>query len=179
MIKLRSDVQIVPLALYHAESMTRWMQDPIVSQNIGLRREASHEQTVAWIEKAATDHSIHGFAIEVDEIHVGNVILDRYDEYLSAARFSIYIGERLSRSSGVGKTATFRICEYGFEHLSLYKIWLTVHTKNFAAINAYSQIGFALEGILRGEFLLGDERLDVLYMGLLKSDLESVKIEFE
>lgn len=178
-MKLRSDVELVPLTLDHAESMTRWMQDPTVRRNIGLRREASREQTLAWIEKAASDSSIHGFAIEVNKIHVGNVILDRYDEYLSAARFSIYIGEQLSRGSGVGKTATFRVCAYGFKNLFLHKIWLTVHTRNFVAINAYSQIGFVLEGILRGEFLLGNERLDVLYMGLLKSDLENVEVSFE
>lgn len=177
MLKLRESVNIVPLAPKHAEKMARWMHDPTVSGNVGLRSEPSLERTMQWIE-GAIENSIYAFAIEVEGNHVGNVVFDKLDDYLQSTRFSIYIGEQTTRNSGVGRTATYKICKFGFENLSLHKIWLTVHAKNFPAINTYTQIGFELEGILRDEFWLDNQRLNVFYMGLLKSDFERLPISY-
>lgn len=179
MLKLRSNVEIIELSTKHAPEMLRWMREPSVGQNIGLRREPTIEKTLKWIEEATTSEEVYPFAITIGESYVGNVILDKVDKYLSMARFSIYVGEDTQRGSGVGRTATYKICQFGFESLSLNKIWLTVHAKNFRAINTYSQVGFRLEGILRDEFILDNQRLDAFYMGLLKSDFSKLIINFE
>jgi RimJ/RimL family protein N-acetyltransferase len=55
--------------------------------------------------------------------------------------------------------------------LGLYKVWLTVHAENVAARRAYEAVGFVEEGRLRGEFLLGERRVDALYMGVLAGEL--------
>lgn len=176
MLSIRSDVKIIPLETTHAEKMAIWMQDITVSQNIGLRKESSFEKTIDWIKKAQADESIHPFAIDFQNNHVGNVILDKMDSYLGTARYSIYLGDQEIRSSGIGISATYQICKYGFEKLSLNKIWLTVHTKNLRAINSYTKFGFQLEGILREEFLLENELINLFYMGILKSEFENLKI---
>lgn len=179
MLKLRSNVEITELSTKHAPQMLRWMQEPTVEQNIGLRREPTLDKTLKWIEEATTSDEVHPFAVMIGKTYVGNVILDKVDKYLSIARFSIYIGEDMQRGSGIGRTATYKICQFGFESLSLNKIWLTVHAKNFRAINTYCQVSFRLEGILRDEFILDNQRLDAFYMGLLKSDFSKLKINFE
>lgn len=178
MLNLRSNISIVPLSNQHAEKTAGWVQNQTVRENIGLRSEPSLEKTVRWIEQAAKDTSISAFAIIIDEVHIGNTILDKHDVYLATARFSIYIGEQSTRRSGVGRTATYQICKYGFDKLSLHKIWLTVHSQNFSAINTYNQVGFELEGVLKEEFLLNDKRLSAFYMGLLKNDFEKLETSF-
>jgi RimJ/RimL family protein N-acetyltransferase len=55
----------------------------------------------------------------------------------------------------------------------LYKVWLTVHARNAAARRAYEKVGFVTEGLLRGEFLLGGERVDAYYMGLLADEYDA------
>lgn len=167
MLKLRQDVKIAPLTLEHASNMYQWMRDPTVSRNIGLRSEPSLEKTITWITNALQDPLIRPFAVLLNGQHVGNVILDRVDTYLASARLSAYIGEPSARRSGVGLTAIYLTLLEGFENMGSHKIWLTVHSRNFAAIDTYARLGFVLEGILRDEFWLDGERVAVLYMSLL------------
>ncbi len=179
MLKLRQDVEIIPLATEHASQMLEWMQDTSVSRNIGLRSEPDLEKTLKWIKNTENSQEIYAFAIVSEGHHRGNVILDKVDDYILTARFSIYIGNTLSRGSGIGRTATYRICKFGFEHLSLNKIWLTVHARNLPALNTYTQIGFNLEGILRKEFLLEGNYINAFYMGLLKEEFAELEASFD
>ena len=55
--------------------------------------------------------------------------------------------------------------------LLLNKVWLTVHCRNVAAVNAYQRLGFQLEGV-RDEFVLDGRRINLFYMGLLVGDFE-------
>jgi RimJ/RimL family protein N-acetyltransferase len=176
-LRLRPDVHLVPLTLAHAPNMHRWMGDPVVRRNIGLRREPSLDATMAWIAAAQQDHSLHPFAVMMAERHVGNVVLDRIDDYLATGRLSVYIGDAAVRGAGIGLTGIYRLLAVGFEGLGLHKIWLTVHVGNARAIATYTRLGFALEGILRDEFILDGQRLPVLYMGLLRDDFRRLPVE--
>ena len=162
-------VTLGPLTAANASAMLRWMRDPVVSKNLGLRSEPSEEKTAQWLERAESDPSIEARAILLDGEHVGNVVLDQIDTYLSKARLSIYIGEASARARGVGKAAVTLALELGFTHLGLHKVWLTVHVRNKAAIAAYEAVGFVVEGTHREEFLLDGERIDEAYMGALRN----------
>ncbi len=168
----RDDVRLVPLSSAHAERTFQWVLDPSVRDQIGLRSEPSYERTIAWIATASVDEGTRAFAILANGEHVGNVVLDLIDDYLSTARFSIYIGPSESRGAGVGLAATKLAARYGFDELGLIKIWLTVHAENEVAQKTYAQAGFKVEGTLRGEFILGDRRLDAVRMGLFPEELE-------
>lgn len=177
MLRLDSTVIIAPLQTTHANSMLRWMLDKEVAANVGLRQEASLEKTLAWIQKAIVDVSICGFAILWKERHVGNVVLDLIDPYLSSARLSVYVGEADCQAKGIGRMAVFLALQHGFANKRLHKIWLTTHAKNYRALNCYSKLGFRFEGILRDEFWLEGKRMDLVRMSLLQSEFALVKIE--
>jgi RimJ/RimL family protein N-acetyltransferase len=163
-------VTLGELTAAHGAAMLRWMRDPEVSKNLGLRSAPSEEKTAVWLERAATDPTIAARAILVDDEHVGNIVLDQIDVLVSKARLSIYVGEAAARSRGVGKAAIRLALELAFGSLGLHKVWLTVHARNVAAIAAYKAIGFVVEGTHRDEFLLDGERLPELYMGILSTD---------
>ncbi len=169
-LRLRRDVRIIPLAYEHAEKMFQWMKDPTVNANIGSRAEPSIERTRAWIENARTDRAIRPYAILLEDVHVGTVVLDRIDTYLATARLSVYIGESAVRGSGVGTTALYHVLAEAFTTEALNKVWLTVHERNVTAMRSYFQVGFALEGILREEFVFDSERIAAIYMGVLARD---------
>ena len=173
-VQLRQDVTVAPLSLAHAANMYRWMCDPEISRNIGLRTEPSLNKTIAWINGARENPLIEAFAAFLGAEHVGNVVLDRIDRHLDSARLSVYIGEATARGSGVGRTAIYRtLCE-GFRRLNLHKVWLTVHNQNIPAIKTYIQLGFALEGILRDEFWCDGERVPVFYFGLVRQEFDQI-----
>ena len=63
-------------------------------------------------------------------------------------------------------------CWKRFEILSLHKVWLTVHVHNNRAIRTYLKAGFVVEGILRDEFRLAGQFVDVFYMGMCRTDFD-------
>lgn len=157
----------------HAAAMYRWMLDPEVAENLGLRSEPTLERTQRWIESALGDPSVAPFAIEWDGRHVGNVVLDRIDAYLSSTRLSIYVGEPSARGRGIGKLALRAALDEAFAVRALNKVWLTVHESNARAIAAYVAVGFRVEGVLRDEFVLRGQRCAALSMSVLAREYHS------
>ena len=174
-VRLRTDVLLIPVAIEHANAMYRWMQDPDISTNIGLHNKPSLDRTTQWITNVIDDRTVLARAIILNGNHVGNVVLDHNDIYLATARLSIYIGEPKARQGGVGTTAIHALLREGFQERSLYKVWLTVHINNTVAIKTYMRVGFMLEGILRDEFILNSKRVSLLYMGITRSDFQHLE----
>lgn len=154
--------------------MVRWLKDPVVSTNLGLRSSPTLARTRAFIasSRAPRDGSPYARAILLGARHVGTVVLDQIDLRVGKARLHIYVGDPEARGHGVAQRAVALVVAQAFEELSLRKVWLTVHVRNKAAIRAYTAAGFEIEGVHRGEFLLGDEVLDELYMGRLRHPTE-------
>ncbi len=98
----------------------------------------------------------------------GGIAAARIDRAIGKARLHIYVGEADARGHGVGKRAVTLALALAFDRLGLHKVWLTVHARNEAAIRAYEAVGFTIEGVHRAEFLLDGERVDELYMGVLR-----------
>jgi RimJ/RimL family protein N-acetyltransferase len=169
-LSLRPDISLAPLSERHAVEMLRWMQDPEVRENVGLRREPSLEATRLWIRRAQTDESVSASAMLRASLHVGNVVLDRIDAYLQMARLSVYIGAESERGAGVGTTGIYRKLADGFGPLGLHKVWLVVRCGNLRAKDAYLRLGFQIEGVLRDEFWYDGRRESVYYMGLLRDE---------
>jgi RimJ/RimL family protein N-acetyltransferase len=177
-IRLRRDVKVGPLLSQYADNMFQWMCDLAISENLGLRNQPSMERTIEWLRHAQQAIDMRCFAILFDGRHVGNVIIDRIDNYLGTGRVSSYVGVSDLRSGGIGTTGNYLALQRSFNDMKLNKIWATTHTRNFQSIRMHIKLGFMLEGVLRDEFLLKGEREPVMYMGLLGSDFERLSIEW-
>jgi RimJ/RimL family protein N-acetyltransferase len=179
LFKIREDVRLAALSMDAASSMYRWVCDPEVALNIGLRSSPSLEKTRDWIDNALrSDSGITALAILWDGRHVGNVVLDKMDAFAQTARLSVYIGEPSARGAGVGLTAVFLALREAFGEKKLHKVWLTVHEENETAIRLYRRLGFKREGVLRDEFRLEERRLNVLYMGVLRDEFNEIAHRF-
>ena len=79
--------------------------------------------------------------------------------------------EREYWGRGFATDAVRTACRYGFHHMRLHKITLTVVTENEAAHHIYRKVGFVDEGRLRQAFRREDGWLDKFTMGLLAGEL--------
>lgn len=158
------------LAIGDAEKMYEWVSSREIQQNLGLKNEPSLERTRNWIDRLSESEDVHAMAIELDNVHVGNVVLDQIDQKYRLARLSIYIGESTARGLGVGSQSVRHALQVAFQTLSLNKVWLTVHCENIPAITLYTKCGFSVEGIRRQEFLLVSRLVDCFHMGILASE---------
>lgn len=170
---LRPDVRLEALTPGHAPATFRWVSQPDIREDLGLRTSPSLEKTIAWLITAQNNPAIHPFAITLAGHHVGNVVLDRLDFFLQTARLSVYIGVPEWRGAGVGRAAIILALREGFGPLGLHKVWLTAHEYNRRAIRTYTSIGFTLEGQLRDEFWFRGKRIAACYMGITRQEFEN------
>lgn len=166
-------VTLKPIALEHAESMFRWMSDPNVADNLGLRQKPSLERTRDWIDKITRSHD-SAFAIEWEKTHVGNVVLDQKDDKVRSARLSVYIGDCNVRGRGIGTAAIQKVLEMAFDRMNLNRVWLLVHELNLPALQMYKRLGFREEGRQVEAFYFREHLVDAILMAVLKRDYPSL-----
>ena len=65
------------------------------------------------------------------------------------------------------------LIEWGFFELALNKIWSTVRPTNAVSLALLRKVGFKEEGLLREEEILSGQKIDVVRLGLLRSEFES------
>jgi RimJ/RimL family protein N-acetyltransferase len=93
------------------------------------------------------------------------------------AYVAIGIGEPDFWSRGYGSDAMRLMLRYGFCELNLHRVSLTVFEQNPRGIRSYEKCGFKHEGRIR-DFLLRDgQRSDMLHMGILRMDWETLQNE--
>ena len=137
-------VELKALAPGHASAMYRWMLDPVVSANLGLRSEPSLAKTGDWIARASQGGSFLPLAVYWMERHVGNVIFDQIAA--GSARLSVYIGESDARGKGIGTMALQAALDDVLGGGRFETVWLTVHHRNTRARHVYEKLGFLNAG---------------------------------
>ena len=66
------------------------------------------------------------------------------------------------------------LLRFAFEELNLHRVNLSVFEYNPRAIRSYEKAGFHHEGRQRQVLHRGGKRWDMLYMGILKNESESM-----
>ena len=91
----------------------------------------------------------HWVIADQHDIFVGIVRLTPIDAANRSARLGIGIFDPARLGQGLGTEAIRLALGWGFDHLDLHRVSLTVLANNSRAIAAYTRCGFAVEGRLR------------------------------
>lgn len=109
------------------------------------------------------------FAIDVGGQVVGRCALFDFDQHNRRADLGIRIAAA-HRGRGYGKDAVQVLLEYGFNKRNLHRVQLDVLATNLAGLSAYAAVGFVDEGRLREHVYVEGEFLDLVIMGVLRTD---------
>lgn len=160
-------ITLVPFAEEHLDNAFRWIRLPEIRRGILMDRTVDREGHRHWFESLAADEGQAVYAIVAGRVHVGCLGFRNIDRSHRRAEFWIYLGPE-HQGLGYALPSVRAALEQAFEALGLEKVSLHVRLDNAVAIATYRKAGFAEEGMLKGEFRLGGERIDVLRMGCLK-----------
>lgn len=119
-----------------------------------------------------------GFAIEADGRLIGDIGLFHLNRVNGTAEVGIGIGVAEYRGRGYGREAMALIVDYGFRLQNLRRIWLEVHGNNERAQRSYRAVGFRDEGRQREHVWLNGSYIDLLLMGLLRSEWSGLPAEW-
>jgi RimJ/RimL family protein N-acetyltransferase len=153
----------------HMARTREWANDPETARLMGRARPVSEPEHHAWFESILTRDDCAVFAVEAapDGRHVGNVWLWDIDTRHRKAELRIVIGDPSARDRGVGTSAIDLLCQHGFDHLNLHRIYAYVLAVNPRARRAFEGAGFVLEGTLRDDRWSGDRFVDAYLLGRL------------
>ena len=128
-----------------------------LSEWIDYHRKCANE--IVWvIAEADTDRC------------VGHVGLYKIDQRVGSAEFGIMLGDRTVWGKGLGRACTEFAVDYAFTQLNLNRVELSVLATNERAAKLYRSLGFVDEGRLRQAQFKAGQYVDVLLMGLLRSE---------
>lgn len=124
-----------------------------------LRKQCNSEGNYLWVVERISDGAI-----------IGTAGLHEFDQISHNARIGLLIFHQEDRGQGYGTEVILQVLAKAFGGLALHKIYLKVFTENARSANHYTQMGFAMEGILRQEYWLGGEFKDMFRMAIFKDD---------
>jgi ribosomal-protein-alanine N-acetyltransferase len=161
-----------PILPVDVPTLFQWSDDPEDARlNEPYRPLNWHRQEMFWLN-AEGDPTRVFFAIRsrgAAEI-VGYVQIMQIDPVHRSATLGIRIGARDERGRGKGREALALAVRYCWDHLNLRRLALSVFAGNERAADLYRSLGFREEGRLREARFIDGAWIDVVVMGLLRSD---------
>jgi RimJ/RimL family protein N-acetyltransferase len=148
------------------------INEPEVGAGLGMAMPQPVSGFRAFVEAAAKDPSRATFAIERIEgrVPVGGCSLFQIETAARSAVLGIWLGKPYW-DAGLGTDAVRTLCRFGFDHVNLQRIELTVFETNARARRAYEKVGFVLEGTRRRSEFIDGRFVDSSLMALLEEDL--------
>ena len=150
-----------------------WLNDPVVSQNnshhIFPYSKSSAEEFIkeTFIKK---DKLVLAICEKVDNIHIGNISLQKIDFFNQTAEFAIMLGEREYWGKGYSREAAELIIHHGFNTMNLQRIYCGTFENNVSMQKLALYLGFQEEGRRRKAFFKNGEFIDIVEFGLLKGE---------
>lgn len=154
-----------------------WINDREVTRHLTVRYPLSRADEERWIRETPTNTFANGvgLAIETREgLHIGNIDLREMRHEDRKTELGIMIGDKEYWSKGYGTDAVLTLLRFAFDEMNLNRVWLTVHDSNERAITCYRKCGFQEEGRLRQEVFRDGRYQDIVIMGILRSEFDSL-----
>ncbi len=155
------------------ERYLSWLNDPEVNEHLFVgRRPSTMDSLIAFYEAASADPNVVVFAILDAEsgTHIGNVKLEMYDTTSRVVDWGIMIGEKAFWGRGISQEVARVTSTWAFERWNAHKITLGVSDGNDAAVKAYENVGFKIEGRQVSQIYERGRYVDKILMGLLRED---------
>ena len=112
------------------------------------------------------------WAINVNNIHIGNIKIDPICFKHHNAEYGIMMGNKKEWGKGYAKEASNLVISYCFEQLKLHKITLGVIEDNLSAVNLYKKLNFKFEGRLVNHVVHGFKFYNVLRMAIFNKNFQ-------
>jgi RimJ/RimL family protein N-acetyltransferase len=143
------------------------LEDPEVIKLTGSPLTYNREDLVNWYStrNQQTDRLDLAIVDKSQNILVGEVVINQFDEATNGMNFRILIGPN-GRNRGLGTETTQLILDYVFRNTTLHHITLGVYAFNPRAIRVYEKMGFVVESVDKNDLEFEGELIDAFNMKL-------------
>ncbi|HZK12571.1 MAG TPA: GNAT family protein [Atribacterota bacterium] len=159
------------------EEIMKWVNDREVTKYLSaFLYPVSWAEEEKFLERAMNHYDTEkNLVIETKEIeYIGQISLHKIDWKNRNAELGIVIGDKEYWGKGYGSDAINTLLNHAFNQMNLNKVYLRVFDYNQRGIRCYKKCGFKEEGRLRKGQFYGGKYYDVILMGILKDEFESI-----
>ncbi len=107
--------------------------------------------------------------LKKDNIHIGNISLQKISNIYQNAEFAILFGEKKYWGKGYAKEAAFLLIRHGFNELNLHRVSCGTFPQNIGMQKLADYLGFKKEGQRIQAIFKEGKFIDIIEYGLLKS----------
>lgn len=158
-----------------------WRNDPDVYRHYIEYEPLSIPKQERWFESILAHPTEKNLTIALPNGQaIGTIGLGNIDERSRVGEVIRFVmGVPRYRLTGHAVDALYMMLGYGFNHLNLHKIYATDLSTNPKMISMHKQFGFVQEAVLREHVFHEGAHVDVVIMGLLRSEFQTSSLEIE
>ena len=165
------------------ETIRHWRMLPEVTRYMYTDPQITREDQQAWFARITQSDRDQAWVIEsVDDegavTPLGLLSLSDIDRVNRRCSWAYYLGHVATRGTGLAKPLELSICAYVFEQLGMNKLCCEVLASNDRVVALHEKFGARIEGTLRQHIFKNGVYLDVIRMGLLKSDWDALRAQW-
>lgn len=165
-----NQIKLIDLIYDDIQKVRNWRNSPEISDYMYTDDVISYEQQESWFNRLIKDDSQKVWIIEYNSIQIGVAYLYSIKQNFKTCYWGFYIGEKDFRGKGLGNLIEYQVIDYVFNRLFFNKLLCEVLEFNYAVIKLHEKYGFRREGFFREHILKNNQFLNVVSLGLLKSE---------
>lgn len=173
------ELKLEELRSDHLELVRIWRNSPSVSDYMYSSNYISSKDQKKWFQRVSKDDSKKYWMIYFNNDPIGVINLYDIDVIHKKAKWAYYIGDNNYRGKGIARTLECNIYDYVFNTLKLNKLSCEVFKTNEKVISIHQKFGSRVEGEFRDHIKKNGFFYDVVSMGILDRDWQSIKHNYE
>lgn len=157
------------------DMLFEWRNLPEVARYMYTDHVITRAEHDAWWARLPGDATRRYWVITHDEKPVGLAYLYAIDPAHRRAYWGFYVADPTMRGKGVGSFVEYSMLREVFETRGFDRLCCEVLVTNEPVIDMHKRFGFVQEGVLRQHVEKGGARLDVVTMGILRPEWETLR----
>lgn len=123
-----------------------WFSDPrVVRFSDGQYRNSTLEAQKDYVQSCVEDPSVMLWGIFLQNLHIGNIVLDNIDFNHSKSEVTYLLGDPEYWGKGIASYAVQHVINYADRVLELHKLFAGVAEPNVGSIKVLQKCGFTVE----------------------------------
>ena len=154
----------------------KWLRDPEIIKSLNLPAYLENPVTFDHIEAYcrslwdSPDDLFFALHLVEDGSFIGTLKAGHINWYSGTADLGVMIGARKMWGRGIASEALSLLGSHLIETAKLRRLTAGVMANNPAMIRVFKKLGFKHEGTFRQQDRLGEEYIDHIYLGCLRSE---------
>lgn len=161
-----------PITPDDTANVLKWRNSKAVKANFIYQQDVTEADHIGWLENKVNTGKVIQFIMyeKKSDKPFGSVYLRDVDYEAKKAEFGIFIGEEEFKGKHYGSEATKRMVDFCLEEMNFHKLSLRLLEKNKAALKAYENAGFVVEGTMKDEEYICGKYENVIFMAVINEN---------